>query len=128
LAAQAVEISGAHVEESHLGDVELFVLGGEFDAYSAPALEKQLCDAIERGEFELVLDMNGVTFIDMSTLHVVHRAMKEVYRHNGHLAVATTSRPVLRAIELAGMKLSVRIFPTRQEAVAAEPSDRRPRN
>jgi anti-anti-sigma factor len=67
-----------------------------------------------------------VTFVDMSTLNAIVRAMKLVYRHNGHLAVATTARPVLRAIDLAGLRHSIRVFPTRQEAVDAPPADRRP--
>jgi anti-anti-sigma factor len=108
-----------HVEESSVGDVDLFVLSGEFDAYSTPWLEEQLMAAIERGEYELVLDMCAVTFVDVSTLNVVIRAMKHVYRHNGHLVVACGQRPVLRAIELAGLQYAVRVLETRDEAIAA---------
>jgi anti-sigma B factor antagonist len=108
-----------HVEELTVDGVELFVLAGEFDAYSTPWLEDQLLAAIDRGMYELTLDMCGVTFVDMSTLNVIVRAMKHVYRHNGHLVVACMQRPVLRAIELAGLKHAVRVFPTRQEAIAA---------
>jgi len=118
MATSTFESSVAHVEEAPLDDVELFVLDGEFDAYTAPTLEQQLLEAIERGRCELVLDMTGVTFIDMSTLNVIVRAMKEAYRRNGHLNVATTARPVVRAIDLAGMRHSLRVFPTREEALA----------
>jgi anti-sigma B factor antagonist len=108
-----------HVDESSVGEVELFVLSGEFDAYSTPWLEEQLMAAIERGQYELVIDMCGVTFVDVSTLNVIIRAMKHVYRHNGHLVLACGQRPVLRAIELAGLQHAVRVLTSRDEAIAA---------
>jgi anti-anti-sigma factor len=85
---QTFNAPNPHVDESSVGEVELFVLSGEFDAYSTPWLEEQLLAAIERGQYELVLDMCDVTFVDVSTLNVVIRAMKHVYRHNGHLRPA----------------------------------------
>jgi anti-sigma B factor antagonist len=94
------------------------VLRGEFDAYSMPMLGEQLDHAIERGEYEIVIDMCAVTFVDMSTLNRIVRAMKEVYRHNGHLVVACGDKHVLRAIDLAGLRHAVRVYPTRDEAVA----------
>ena len=36
--------------------VELFVLSGEFDAYSMPKLGDQLDAAIERGDYEVVIE------------------------------------------------------------------------
>jgi anti-sigma B factor antagonist len=106
------------VELVTVDDVDVFVLRGEFDAYSMPMLGDQLDAALERGEYELVIDMCAVTFVDMSTLNRVMRAMKEVYRHNGHLVVACADKHVLRAIELAGMRHAVRVYETRDEAIA----------
>ena len=96
----------------------MFVLRGEFDAYSMPMLGDQLDAAIERGEYEVVIDMCAVTFVDMSTLNRIVRAMKEVYRHNGHLDVACADRNVLRAIDLAGLRHAIRVYPTREDALA----------
>ena len=94
------------------------MLHGEFDAYSMPALGDKLDRAIETGHYELVIDMCDVQFVDMSTLNRIVRAMKEVYRHNGHLVVACADRNVLRAIDLAGLRHAVKVFETREEAVA----------
>jgi anti-sigma B factor antagonist len=94
------------------------VLRGEFDAYSLPKLGDQLDAAVERGDYEIVIDMCGVTFVDMSTLNRIARTMKEVYRHNGHLVVACGDKHVRRAIDLAGLRHSVRVYPTRGEAIA----------
>ena len=98
--------------------MDVFVLRGEFDAYSMPRLGDHLDSAIERGLYDLVIDMCGVTFVDMSTLNRIVRAMKEVYRHNGHLVIACADRHVLRAIDLAGLRHAVRVYENRAEAVA----------
>ena len=96
--------------------MEVITLHGEFDAYSMPMLGDRLDAAIESAHYELIIDMCDVTFVDMSTLNRVMRAMKEVYRHNGHLVIACASRNVLRAIDLAGMRHSVRVYDTRDQA------------
>jgi anti-sigma B factor antagonist len=83
-----------------------------------PILGDQLDAAIARGSYEIVIDMCGVTFVDMSTLNRIVRAMKEVYRHNGHLVVACGDRHVMRAIDLAGLRHAVRVYATRDEAIA----------
>jgi anti-anti-sigma factor len=106
------------VELITVDDVDVFVLKGEFDAYSMPMLGDQLDAALERGDYEIVVDMCGVTFVDMSTLNRIMRTMKEVYRHNGHLVIACGDKHVLRAIDLAGMRHAVRVYPNREEAIA----------
>jgi anti-sigma B factor antagonist len=99
--------------------VDVIVLRGEFDAYSMPLLGDQLDAAIERGDYEVVVDMCGVTFVDMSTLNRIVRAMKEIYRHNGHLVIACGDKHVLRAIDLAGLRHAIKVFPDRDGAIAA---------
>ena len=114
-----VETLAFTVEELTVDGVDVFVLRGEFDAYSLPMLGDKLDAAIERGDYEVVIDMCEVTFVDMSTLNRIVRAMKEVYRHNGHLVVACASRNVLRAIDLAGLRHAVKVYDGRDDAVAA---------
>jgi anti-anti-sigma factor len=99
--------------------VEIFAMRGEFDAFAVPMLGDQLDAAIARGVYDMVIDMCEVTFVDMSTLNRIVRAMKEVYRHNGHLVVACGSRNVLRAIDLAGLRHAVKVYDSRADAKAA---------
>ena len=112
----AFDSYGARIDESEQDDVVLFVLGGEFDAYSAPGLEERLNEVIDRARYEMVVDLTEVTFIDMSTLNAILRAIKRIYQHNGRLLVVCESPPVLRAIDLAGMRHSIKIFHSRDEA------------
>jgi anti-anti-sigma factor len=83
-----------------------------------PLLGDRLDAAIAAGHYDFVIDMCDVQFVDMSTLNRIVRAMKEVYRHNGHLVVACADRNVLRAIDLAGLRHAVRVYETRKDALA----------
>src|SRR5262245_30046491 len=82
-----LESFAANVEEVTIEGVDVFVLRGEFDAFTTPMLGDKLEAAIERGVYEIVIDMCAVTFTDVSTLNRIARAMQEVYRHNGHLVL-----------------------------------------
>jgi anti-anti-sigma factor len=115
--ANPLDPNGPHIEDQTLDGVALVVLSGEFDAYSGPAVEAHLMRLLERRVYEVVVDMDSVGFVDISTLNGIMRAIKEVYRHNGHLIVVTASRPVLRAIDLAGMRHSIRVVATREDAL-----------
>ena len=118
MASPNLDSFAASVDEITVDGVDLFVLRGEFDAYSTPMLGERLEAAIARGEYEIVIDMCDVTFTDVSTLNRIARTMQEVYRHNGHLVLACASRPVLRAIELAGLRHAVRVYDSREAALA----------
>jgi anti-anti-sigma factor len=107
------------VEEVQVEGIDILVLHGEFDAFSTPMLGERLDAAIERGLYELVIDMCDVQFADVSTLNRIVRAMKDVYRHNGHLVLGCAQRQVRRAIELAGLRHAVRVYDSREEAIAA---------
>jgi anti-sigma B factor antagonist len=107
-----------NVELLTVDDVDVIAMRGEFDAYSMRMLGDLLDEVLERGEYEIVIDMCAVTFVDMKTLNRIAAAMKVVYRHNGHLDVACADRHVLRAVDLAGLRHALRVYPTREEAIA----------
>lgn len=99
--------------------MEIVVLHGEFDAYTMPLLSDKIDEAIAAGHYDMVIDMCDVSFVDLSTLNRIARAMKQVYRRNGRLVLACADTHVLRAIELAGLRHAVKVYPTRETAVAA---------
>ena len=127
MAGPLVAPSSALIERHSLDRIELFVLFGEFDAFTSPRLEEHLIAAVEAGRYEIVLDMTAVTFVDISTLSAIQRVIKSLYRHNGHLVLATIQHAVLRAIDIGGFRHAIRVFPTVHEAVEAPASERKPR-
>lgn len=77
---------------------------GELDLATAPELEGWLED-LRRECADVVLDLSEVTFMDSSGLRVLLQARHEARRTQTGLRIANPTRPVLRAIEAAGLSM-----------------------
>jgi anti-sigma B factor antagonist len=54
-----------------VGDRTVVEVGGEIDVYTAPKLREQLVELVNDGSFHLVVDMEGVDFLDSTGLGVL---------------------------------------------------------
>jgi anti-anti-sigma factor len=85
------------------------VLCGEVDAYTAPLLEEQLCDALPERRVEL--DMAAVTFMDSTGLRVILTDLQRRRADDLELVVVRPSETVARLIELTGLMPYLRVEP-----------------
>ncbi len=60
-------------------------VGGEIDVYTAPKLREQLVDLVAAGSHHLIVDMEGVEFLDSTGLGVLVGGLKRVRAHDGSL-------------------------------------------
>lgn len=75
-------------------------LEGELDAFTAPEVRAVIADA-EGGD--LVLDLDGVTFIDSSGLAMVVEARQRLQAQQRQLVIGPRSPIVQRLLELSGV-------------------------
>lgn len=90
---------------------------GELDLWSAPQLKRTLCDLLAAGRKRLVLDLEGVRFMDSTALGVLV-AIERRLAGDERLALAQTGPEVLRIFELTGIAAGMRIFPSREAAIS----------
>lgn len=83
------------------GRTVLSVLG-EIDMQTAPALRATV-DALDVSGGTLVLDLDGVEFVDSSGLGSLLGIKKQQERGGGRLLLARVSQPVDRIIEITRM-------------------------
>ena len=81
-------------------DPGVFIVTGEIDAHSAPALEAQLGEAPNGS---VVLDMSGVEFIDSSGLRVLVTQQQRRAAHGHQFTVAKPSVCVQRLFDMVGL-------------------------
>jgi anti-anti-sigma factor len=74
-------------------------LCGELDLASAPAVTERLRALSERRE-QVLLDVDELTFIDMSGMRMMVMAAEDAARDGWSLAITRGSGPVRRLIEL----------------------------
>jgi anti-anti-sigma factor len=74
-------------------------LGGELDLTNAGELDERLKELVSARESTLVLDLNGVEFIDSAALHVLFRTARRLGRERFGIALESTA-PVARTLAL----------------------------
>ena len=85
---QEFSIGKAHVP----GRVVVVTVRGELDAASAPRLKDALHDLGREGGHDVVVDVEGLTFIDSSGVHVLIQALKRMSTEGRQLTLRGPSR------------------------------------
>jgi anti-sigma B factor antagonist len=77
---------------------------GEVDSSSAPLLRAELETALDGGDLrELVVDLDGVTFLDSAGLSVLAGAHRRATGRDVRLRVLASSRAVIRPLQITGL-------------------------
>ena len=101
------------------GDRTVLSVGGEIDVYTAPKLREQLVDLVNSGQYHLVVDMEGVEFLDSTGLGVLVGGLKRVRAHEGSLRLVCTQERILKIFRITGLTKVFPIYDSVADAVAA---------
>ena len=91
-------------------------VGGEIDVYTAPKLRERLVDLINAGHYHLVVNLEGVDFLDSTGLGVLVGALKRVRAHEGSLRLVCTQERLLKIFRITGL---AKVFPIYDSVEAA---------
>lgn len=91
---------------------------GEVDVATAPSLREQLIDLVSDGSTNLVLDLEGVDFLDSTGLGVIVSALKRARTQGGDLRLVCTQARIRRLFEITGLDKAVPLLPSLDAAVA----------
>lgn len=94
-------------------------LTGRFDAYTTPPVLDWLAHARTRGTGRLVVDLDGVTFIDSTALAALVKGMKQCRELGGDLHLCRLRQPVRIIFELTRLDRALPIFADEAAAWAA---------
>lgn len=101
------------------GDRTVVEVKGEIDVYTAPKLREQLIDLVTSGQYHLIVDMEGVEFLDSTGLGVLVGGLKRVRAHEGSLRLVCAQERILKIFRITGLTKVFPIHSTLDEAVAA---------
>lgn len=99
---------------------------GDLDVVTAPRLRERLADLVRRGHYDLIVDLEAVSFLDSSGLAVLVNALKRVHAHDGSLRVVCTNEPLLQIFRITGLAKTFSTHATTAEALAAVESRETP--
>jgi anti-sigma B factor antagonist len=109
-----------HTEQR--GDVVVVSVAGELDMATAPQLQDQITDLLDKGRSRLVFDLSDVSFCDSTGLSVFVRAKNSSDEAGGVVRLAAPQRGVLRILEVSGLVEVLHTYPTVEQAVAGDPT------
>ncbi|TMD11791.1 MAG: STAS domain-containing protein [Chloroflexi bacterium] len=81
---------------------------GRLDVAGAPALKYAIGEAVKNGPPKVVIDMEGVSFVDSTGLGSVISALKQIRGSQGELRLAAPNQQVRVVLELTTLD---RVFP-----------------
>jgi anti-anti-sigma factor len=81
---------------------------GRLDVAGAPTLKDAITEALKNGEPRVVLDLEGVSFVDSTGLGSVIAALKQIRSSQGDLRLAAPNQQVRVVLELTTLD---RVFP-----------------
>jgi anti-sigma B factor antagonist len=101
--------------------VRVVSVRGELDLGTAPDLEGPLEQAVADAE-PLLLDLSQCDFIDSTGIAMIVRAWQRLDGGDGEgtpVVICSGNEQVRRVLEITGLELSIPIYSSREEALAA---------
>lgn len=97
------------VTTSERAGAKLVHVVGEIDLSTVPQLQRELQAAIS-GQDSIVVDLQGVRFIDSTGVGVLFRASTQVQESGGEVRIVCPPGPVRRVLKVSGLESLVAVF------------------
>jgi anti-sigma B factor antagonist len=97
---------------------------GEIDVYTAPRLRELLIELVNKGDYQLVVNMEKVEFLDSTGLGVLVGGLKRVRAHDGSLDLVCRQERILKIFRITGLTKVFGIHDTVEEAIKARKSEK----
>jgi anti-sigma B factor antagonist len=94
-------------------------VGGEIDVYTAPKLRDQITELVGDGSYHIVIDMEGVEFLDSTGLGVLVGGLKKVRAHDGSLELVCTQDRLLKIFRITGLAKVFAIHESTESALSS---------
>jgi anti-sigma B factor antagonist len=100
--------------------IEVVDVHGEIDIYTAPRLRELLIDLVSKNNYQLVVNMDKVGFLDSTGLGVLIGGLNRVRAQDGSLDLVCTQQRILKIFRITGLTKVFAIYQTVDQAIAAK--------
>ncbi|MGI8433512.1 MAG: STAS domain-containing protein [Nocardioidaceae bacterium] len=107
------------LSERMVGDRTVVGVVGEVDVYTAPTLRDRLVELVNGGHHHLVVDLDGVDFLDSTGLGVLVGALKRVRSHQGSLQLVCSKDSLLKVFRITGLSKVFTIHDSVEQAASS---------
>ena len=107
------------LDTRHEGGHTIIEVGGEIDVYTAPKLRDKITELVGNGEYNLVIDMEKVDFLDSTGLGVLVGGLKKVRAHDGSMELICSQDRLLKIFRITGLAKVFTIHDSESAALGA---------
>jgi anti-sigma B factor antagonist len=100
--------------------IEVIDVGGEIDISTASRLRELLIDLVSKDNYQLIVNLERVEFLDSTGLGVLVGGLKRVRAHDGSLDLVCTQERLLKIFRVTGLTKVFGIHETVDQAIAAK--------
>lgn len=105
------------------GTCSVIAVFGEVDVASVPRLREQLHSLVAEGQNRIVVNLDGVGFLDSTGLGVLVGALKRVRAHGGSLGLVCNQPQILKVFEVTRLTRVFDLYETVEQAIDGVPSE-----
>ncbi|RME89895.1 MAG: anti-sigma factor antagonist [Candidatus Hydrogenedentota bacterium] len=105
------------VHKEDLGNVLIYHLIGELDAYTSDSFEKEVSSTINEKARTYVLDLSGLDFISSTGIGLIVGLREQLKEKNLDLKLAEAQESVKRIFEIVGLDEIFVFYNTVEEAI-----------
>ncbi len=100
-------------------DIHLINIDGEIDIYTVPSLKHFAIGVIDEGYRFLILNLDGVKFIDSTGLGMLIGLSKRLIERSGKLSLICNNFQIKKLLYITGLDEVFQVFPGESEALKA---------
>jgi len=101
------------------GDSYIVDLNGEIDVYTSPKVKDAVGDLIDKGHYNLIINLEKVRYIDSTGLGVLIGGLKRVREHGGTVNLVCTNPQIKKIFDITGLVKIFGIFDDEEAAMKA---------
>lgn len=106
------------IQEESDGRVNILVLSGPVDSQTYDAFKSVLHKACAAQGAHVLLDCKGLTYMNSKSFGLLAQHHRKLLQGMGRLAVCSVNRRLVKTMDLLGLGQMLRIYDTREEALA----------
>jgi anti-sigma B factor antagonist len=108
-----------HTQVKDVGGIKVVELEGEIDLSTAVVFKETVYEVIESGHTDVVIDLNGLEFMDSTGLGVLVAALKKTSTEGGSIRLICDKRSILKVFTITGLDKVFSIYDNLQRCLDA---------
>jgi anti-sigma B factor antagonist len=109
------------IQQETIGNALCLTLIGDLDSFSVNSLRERINRLFDSGQYNIVVDLNGVNFVDSAGLGQLVAALKMAVHHGGDLVLVKPNDSVKELLRITKLDTVFRRFDTAEGAASVFP-------